>query len=112
MHDVTPLVKDLVEPADGVGDPHLRSRLQPGCVSAVVGGQIEHFSGLLFSQRVEPHVGGGGSGEGQFLRRISIILCTDNKCRSAAERANLSVNLGCKHRRSVPINHTWQDSIK
>lgn len=61
-YDRTPLVKDLVEPADGVGASRLWSRLQPGCVSAVVGGQIEHFSGLLFSRRVEPRVGGGGGG--------------------------------------------------
>lgn len=60
MHDTAPLVNDLAEPADGVGASHLWSRLQPGRVSAVVGGQIEHFSSLLFSQRVEPHVGGGG----------------------------------------------------
>lgn len=86
MYDITPLVNDLVEPAAGVGDSHLWWRLQPGRVSAVVAGQIEHFSSLLFSQRVEPHVGGGGGGgeksserlwRGQFLKRISIILCTD-----------------------------------
>lgn len=83
MYDITPLVNDLVEPAAGVGDSHLWWRLQPGRVSAVVAGQIEHFSSLLFSQRVEPHVGGGGekSSErlwrGQFLKRISIILCMD-----------------------------------
>lgn len=124
MYDITPLVNDSVEPAAGVGDSRLWWRLQPGRVSAVVGGRIEHFSSLLFSQRVEPHVGGrggGGGGEksserlwrGQFLKRISIILRTDksppdNECRWAAGKGQPER----ERRRPAPINHTWQDGIK